>query len=167
MAELTRSSTPQPNITTTPAKPTPSGTVVTPDTKKWLKNARRPRTRFQLQRHGDNPILSPNPDNAWEASVTTNPGAWIDPDTNEVCLLYRAAGNDPKHQVFLGLARSRDGIKFERCSDEPVFGPSSDGFDAGCVEDPRVVRINDHYYITYAARATPPRAVLDHAAGEA
>jgi beta-1,2-mannobiose phosphorylase / 1,2-beta-oligomannan phosphorylase len=153
---LTLSSSSKPDSTTTPAPLTQSGAVVTPDTKRWLDQARRPKATFQLQRYEGNPILSPNPDNPWEASVTTNPGAWIDPETNDVCMLYRAAGHDVKHQVFLGLARSQDGFNFERCSDEPVFGPSIDGFDAGCVEDPRVIRFGDYYYITYAARTTPP-----------
>lgn len=130
--------------------------MVVPQTREWLDKARQPKTHFKLQRFDGNPILSPNPQNDWESAVTTNPGAWIDPDTNEVCLLYRAAGHDLKHQVFLGIARSKDGVHFERCSDQPVFTPSVDGFDAGCVEDPRVIRIGDTYYITYAARATPP-----------
>ncbi len=129
---------------------------MTPQTRAWLDKAKQAGQRFQLHRFEGNPILSPNPDNAWEALVTTNPGAWVDPETNDVCLLYRAAGNDPQHRVVLGMARSKDGFNFERCSDQPVFGPSADGFDAGCVEDPRIVQIEDCYYITYAARATSP-----------
>lgn len=132
--------------------------MVAPGSRQWLDQQRPPLPKgvFRLERHAGNPILSPNPDNAWEAAVTTNPGAWIDQETGDVCMLYRAAGHDPKHQVCLGLARSKDGFNFERCGDEPVFGPSTDGFDAGCVEDPRIVRFDDHYYITYAARAVPP-----------
>jgi len=111
---------------------------------------------MKLQRYDGNPILSPNPRNEWESLVTTNPGAWYDADTDEVFLLYRAAGPDPEHRIYLGLARSYDGYAFERASDEPVFGPSPDGFDAGCVEDPRVVKMDDTFFITYACRAFPP-----------
>jgi predicted GH43/DUF377 family glycosyl hydrolase len=88
--------------------------------------------------------------------VTTNPGAWYEEETGTVTLLYRAAGADPEHKICLGLATSKDGVHFERVSDQPVFGPSSNGFDAGCVEDPRIVRMGAHYYITYASRPFPP-----------
>jgi predicted GH43/DUF377 family glycosyl hydrolase len=70
-------------------------------------------------------------------------------------MLYRAAGNDAEHVVHLGLATSRDGYTFERQA-QPVFSPSTDGFDAGCVEDPRIVRMGDYYYVTYATRFFPP-----------
>lgn len=111
---------------------------------------------MRLTRHGHDPILSPNPANAWESLVTTNPGAWYDAEEGEVKLLYRAAGHDPEHVIRMGLAVSRDGYHFERVSDEPAFGPSDDGFDAGCVEDPRIVKMGEWYYVTYAARAFPP-----------
>lgn len=71
-------------------------------------------------------------------------------------MLYRAAGNDPEHIIRFGLATSTDGYNFTRSSDEPVFEPSVDGFDAGCVEDPRIVKMGDYYYITYAAKHFPP-----------
>lgn len=111
---------------------------------------------MKLQRYEGNPILSPLPEHDWENLVTTNPAAWIDPETQEVNLLYRAAGSDPEHRIFFGRAVSRDGLQFKRVSDRPVFGPSQDGFDAGCVEDPRVVRMEDTYYIAYACRPFPP-----------
>ena len=153
---MSSSRPPQSDNATTETTARPTGAVVTPQTQTWLKRVKPSASGFQLKRFGSNPVLSPNPANAWEALVTTNPGAWIDPQSGDVCLLYRAAGNDPQHRVVLGMARSRDGYHFERCSDQPVFEPSVDGFDAGCVEDPRVIRIADHYYITYAARAVAP-----------
>ncbi|MFP3386596.1 hypothetical protein, partial [Tritonibacter sp. SIMBA_163] len=73
-----------------------------------------------------------------------------------VRMLYRAAGHDEKHLVYFGMAGSDDGYRFERTSTEPIFGPSVDGFDAGCVEDPRVVKVGEFYYISYAVRAQPP-----------
>ncbi len=112
--------------------------------------------QFLLSRFAGNPILSPLPSSAWESLVVTNPGAWYDAENEEVLLLYRAAGNDPEHKVYFGLAKSKDGLNFERVSNEPVFSPSEDGFDAGCVEDPRIVKIGEWYYITYASRPFPP-----------
>ncbi len=88
-----------------------------------------------------NPILSPNPAQPWEALVTTNPGACYDEARGQVVMLYRAAGQDPEHRISFGLATSADGYHFTRASDEPVFGPSHDGFDAGCVEDARVIKL--------------------------
>ncbi|MBI4979849.1 MAG: glycosidase [Spirochaetes bacterium] len=111
---------------------------------------------MKLTRYSKNPVISPNPNNDWESLVTTNPAAWYNQDTREVIMLYRAAGNDAEHRIHLGLATSNDGYTFTRMSDKPVVSPSSDGFDAGCLEDPRIVKIGDWYYITYATRAFPP-----------
>jgi predicted GH43/DUF377 family glycosyl hydrolase len=111
---------------------------------------------MQLKRFEGNPILSPHKDHPWENEVTTNPGAWYDSTTRQVFLLYRAAGDEVKHKIYFGLATSRDGYHFERASDQPVFSPSSDGFDAGCVEDPRIVKFGEWYYVTYASRPFPP-----------
>jgi len=110
----------------------------------------------KLKRYAGNPILSPNQANEWESLATTNPGAWYDEASGKVVLLYRAAGPDPQHRIYFGLATSCDGYHFERAADRPVFGPSADGFDAGCVEDPRIIKLGEYYYITYAARAYPP-----------
>ncbi|MEM9752037.1 MAG: glycosidase [Planctomycetota bacterium] len=109
----------------------------------------------QFERFEGNPILGPKPENAWEAKVATNPAAWME-DDGTIRMLYRAAGHDEQHKVYFGLAESRDGFHFTRVSDEPVFGPSEDGFDAGCVEDPRVMKIGEFYYVTYAVRAQAP-----------
>lgn len=111
---------------------------------------------MKLTRHPDNPILRPNPTNDWESLVATNPGVWRDEATGDVIMLYRGAGADPEHRIYLGLARSADGVHFERMSDRPVLGPSADGFDAGCVEDPRVIKMGEWYYVTYATRPFPP-----------
>jgi len=54
------------------------------------------------------------------------------------------------------LAVSKDGVHFERVSDRPVFSPSEDNWDAGCVEDPRIVKFDEWYAVTYASRPFPP-----------
>lgn len=109
-----------------------------------------------LTKHSDNPILGPLPDSPWQSMVATNPGCIYDEQKGKFLMLYRAAGHDIEHKVYFGLAESSDGIHFTRMSDEPVFGPSTDSFDAGCVEDPRMMKIGDWYYVTYASRAYPP-----------
>ena len=91
---------------------------------------------MKLQRFSGNPILSPNPANPWENLVTCNPGVIL--DDGVFYMLYRAAGDDEKHVIRFGLATSTDGFHFNRVGAEPVFGPSADGPDSGCVEDPRM-----------------------------
>jgi predicted GH43/DUF377 family glycosyl hydrolase len=107
---------------------------------------------MKLQRYDHNPILCPNPANEWEALVTTNPGAWYDEETGQVNLIYRAAGNDYGHRIYLGRATSANGYDFTRVSDRPLLMTSEEGhWDAGSVEDARVVKFGDWYFITYAA----------------
>lgn len=111
---------------------------------------------MKLKRFDGNPILSPVPGSAWESTVATNPGAWYDEKSKTVYMLYRAAGDDVEHKIHLGLATSTDGIHFKRTSDKPVLSPSELGFDGGCVEDPRIIKMGDWFYVTYASRPFPP-----------
>ena len=105
---------------------------------------------MKLKKYSGNPILSPNPDNAWESLVTCNPAAWYENGT--FYLLYRAAGHDKEHIIQIGLATSKDVFRFERAQDTPVIAPVPDSFDAGANEDPRIVKFGDEFYVTYAFR---------------
>lgn len=109
---------------------------------------------MRLKKYKNNPILKPNPNNDWENLVVCNPGVWY--EDGVFYMLYRAAGDDEKHIIHLGLAISTDGFTFKRESDKPVFSPSHDGPDSGCVEDPRIVKFDDDFYVTYAFRPFPP-----------
>ena len=109
---------------------------------------------MMLTKFRGNPILSPNDENEWESLVTCNPGVYF--DKGVFYMLYRAAGDDAEHVIRLGLATSTDGFPFERASRQPVFEPGTDNFDSGCVEDPRIVKFDDDYYVTYAYRPFPP-----------
>lgn len=109
---------------------------------------------MKLKKYEHNPIISPNPDNQWESLVTCNPGVIY--EDGIFYMLYRAAGDDPEHVIRFGLAVSRDGLNFERVSDSPVFAPSHNGPDAGCVEDPRIVKFGEEFYVTYAYRIHSP-----------
>ncbi len=108
---------------------------------------------MKLEKYKNNPILSPSK-NQWENLTVCNPGAWY--QDGKFYLLYRAAGDDHEHYIYFGLAVSEDGFNFERVSEKPVFMPSSNGADAGCVEDPRIVKFNNDFYVTYAYRPFPP-----------
>ncbi|MFT7198040.1 MAG: putative GH43/DUF377 family glycosyl hydrolase, partial [Marinoscillum sp.] len=109
---------------------------------------------MKLTKHAANPILKPNEANHWEELVVCNPGVFLDDDV--FYMLYRAAGNDEGHVIRFGLATSTDGVNFERQSNDPVLGPSEQGPDMGCVEDARIVKFDDYYYVTYAFRPFPP-----------
>jgi predicted GH43/DUF377 family glycosyl hydrolase len=110
---------------------------------------------MKLQKYSENPILRPHPDRPWENLVVCNPG--VIHDNGIFHMLYRAAGNDSDHVIHFGLATSTDGFHFERHSDLPILSPSADGPDAGCIEDPRIVKLDGHFYITYAYRAHNPK----------
>ncbi len=107
-----------------------------------------------LEKYERNPILKPNHQNNWESLSVCNPGIWY--DDGIFYMLYRAAGDDEEHIIRFGLAISRDGINFERISNNPVFSPSDDGPDSGSIEDPRIVKFGEEYYVTYAYRPYPP-----------
>lgn len=109
---------------------------------------------MKLKKFEGNPILSPLETSDWESLVTCNPGVIY--DNGVFYMLYRAAGNDTEHVIRLGLATSKDGFHFERVSSQPAFGPSEDGPDSGCVEDPRIVKFGKEFYITYAYRPYAP-----------
>lgn len=110
---------------------------------------------MKIVKYKDNPILKPN-NNGWENRCVLNPAVIYDDDRKKFIMLYRAAGNDVRHQIVFGLAESDDGFNFKRVSDKPVFAPNHDEPEGGCVEDPRLVKIGDLYYMTYAARAYAP-----------
>ena len=63
---------------------------------------------MKLKKYEGNPILSPNPENYWESLVVCNPGVIY--DNGVFHMLYRAAGNDIEHLVYIGKAESTDGI---------------------------------------------------------
>lgn len=111
---------------------------------------------MKFEKYHANPILKPNPENQWEERCVLNPAVIYDDKNEEFVMIYRAAGNDVRHQIKLGLATSKDGIHFERQSKEPIFAADHCEADGGCVEDPRLMKIGDMYYMTYAARAYAP-----------
>lgn len=110
---------------------------------------------MKLNKYKKNPILSAN-ENYWEERCVLNPGVIYDEEKEKFVMLYRAAGNDKEHIIRFGLALSSDGIHFDRVGNNPIFSSTRDDADGGCVEDPRIVKIGEAYYITYAARAFAP-----------
>ena len=100
----------------------------------------------KLQRYKNNPIIAPTR-NWWEINATFNAGATI--FEGKVILLYRAIGGDNLSRF--GLAVSRDGANFERFEDPAFEAELTNQYERLGVEDPRIVKIDDTYYITYTA----------------
>ncbi|MDI6703272.1 MAG: glycosidase [bacterium] len=107
---------------------------------------------MKLRRYKDNPILKPNENNWWESKAVFNP-ATIYKD-GLVYLIYRAIGEYENYISRFGLAVSRDGLNFERVSNEPIFEPQEEYERWGC-EDPRITELEGKLYLTYVAHSKP------------
>ena len=95
------------------------------------------------QRASETPILSPQ-GTTWESAGTFNPAVILLND--KFVMLYRA--QDSAGTSRLGYAESTDGFHFTRRS-QPLLSPEADYEKDGGVEDPRLQKIGDTYYLTY------------------
>jgi predicted GH43/DUF377 family glycosyl hydrolase len=94
-------------------------------------------------RASDGPILSPQ-GSSWESAGTFNPA--VVEYNGKFVMLYRA--QDGAGTSRLGYADSADGIHFTRRA-EPVLSPETEYEKDGGVEDPRLQKFGDIYYLTY------------------
>jgi len=111
-----------------------------------------------------NPIISPKPENSWEATATFNPAAIY--LKNKIHILYRTLSND--NTSYIGYASSLDGFTISERLLEPVYSPREDfeikkisNGNSGC-EDPRITQIGKNLYICYTAYDSigPPRVAV-------
>jgi len=113
---------------------------------------------FKLKRLQDKPVLSPDERHDWEKAAVFN--AAVIYDNNLFHMFYRASDSpffldtekpDPERKFtsVLGYASSTDGIHFKRY-DEPVLRPSGLN-DSWGIEDPRLTKIDDTYYLLYTS----------------
>jgi len=100
-------------------------------------------THAPWTRLSPDPIISPQ-GNAWEAAGTFNPAVIL--HHGKFVMLYRAQDKDGTSR--LGYAESSDGVHFSR-RPQPVLSPETDYEKDGGVEDPRLVKFGDTYYLTY------------------
>jgi beta-1,2-mannosidase len=100
-------------------------------------------TISKWHRLSDVPIIAPR-GNGWESAGTFNPAVTL--RNGIFIMLYRA--QDKNGTSRLGYAESADGIHFTR-RPEPVLSPQTDYERDGGVEDPRLVKFGDTYYLTY------------------
>lgn len=110
---------------------------------------------MKLEKFEGNPILTPDPNSDWENLCVLNPAVWYDESEKIFHMLYRAAADTDEHYIYIGYARSKDGLHFIK-DKEPALAPDYCGSDGGGVEDPRIIKYGDWYYITYASRPYAP-----------
>jgi predicted GH43/DUF377 family glycosyl hydrolase len=108
---------------------------------------------MKLQRYSGNPILTPNPDNDWEALNVFNGGVVF--SDGLFVMLYRAQGLD--YVSTIGGAVSVDGVHFNRFQ-EPVLSPH-DEWDAMGLEDPRITYLADEGRYIMAYTAYSPKGI--------
>jgi predicted GH43/DUF377 family glycosyl hydrolase len=95
------------------------------------------------RRVGNEPVVAPQ-GSGWESAGTFNPS--VVRHNGQFVMLYRA--QDRNGTSRLGYATSSDGIRFIR-RPEPVLSPEAEYEKDGGVEDPRLIKIDDTYYLTY------------------
>ncbi|HSU60624.1 MAG TPA: glycoside hydrolase family 130 protein [Bryobacteraceae bacterium] len=99
---------------------------------------------IQAERAPNLPILKPGAAGVWSELGLFNPAAIK--ARRKTVLLFRA--QDRNHTSRIGYAESKDGQHF-RVRPAPVLSPDAPYEKGGGVEDPRVVRIGNIYYLTY------------------
>jgi len=104
---------------------------------------------LNIKRHEANPIVVPGIYD-WRKVTVFNPAVIIDND--KFYMIERTAESLTPCKNFLGLLESDDGVNFRHVVDHPVVTPDQLGFPYGSVQDPRVVKIDDTFYLNYALR---------------
>ncbi len=94
-------------------------------------------------RLSNKPIVSPS-GATWQSAGTFNPAVIL--RAGRFIMLFRA--QDAAGTSRLGYAESNDGVQFTARA-EPVLVPEAEYEKEGGVEDPRLVKIGELYYLTY------------------
>lgn len=104
---------------------------------------------MKITRHPENPIVVPGLYD-WRKVTVFNPAVII--DNGKFYMIERTAGSLTPCKNYLGLLESADGVHFNHVLDEPVVTPDQLGFPYGSIQDPRIVKIDDTFYLNYALR---------------
>ena len=62
---------------------------------------------MKLTKYANNPILTKNPANQWEELCVLNPAVVFNDEDKTFYMLYRAAGNDAQHYIYLDFAKPK------------------------------------------------------------
>lgn len=104
---------------------------------------------MKITRCPKNPIVTPGKYD-WRKITVFNPAVIL--ENGKFYMYERTGGNLRPFKCYIGLLESDDGINFTHVKDEPVLTPDMFGFPYGSVQDPRIVKIDGLYYMTYALR---------------
>lgn len=104
---------------------------------------------MKLTRYAGNPIVIPGGLH-WRSIVTFNPAVVI--DGGRFWMIERACSNLAPLTCQFGLLVSDDGFAFKHVVDHPVFTAAQLGTPRGTVEDPRLVKLGEWFYMSYVHR---------------
>lgn len=138
----------------------------------------------------DAPVLSPVPGIPWADTMLLNPAVIDEPGSSRLHMLFRATGPWPEarrpgrplpYPIFLGYATSDDdGISWQADFSRPALAPAlADATPEtirirdragntvvnhanGCIEDPRLFRLDGKLYCTTACRMFAPGPYWEH-----
>jgi len=104
---------------------------------------------INIKRSPLNPIIRPGT-HPWRQVASFNPGVIC--ENGHFFLYERAAASLRPLTCSVGLWESLDGESFSLKVDHPILTPADLKLPNGTIEDPRVVKIDQHYYMTFAYR---------------
>ena len=147
------------------------------------------RPTFPPARTLDAPVLTPRPDVPWADTMLLNPTLIDEPGSRRLHMLFRATGPWPSarqpgkplpYPIFLGYATSDDdGVTWTADFSRPCLAPvlatepgamtiNARGgqplvnYANGCIEDPRLFRLEGRLLLTTACRMFPPGPYWQH-----
>jgi len=137
----------------------------------------------------EQPIIKPMPGCCWADTMVLNPAIIKDDSSDDLLMLFRATGpyehkklptaTCPPFPIFLGFAISHDnGESWEADFSRPCLAPAIEyeidkikiknshgeyvtNYSNGCVEDPRIFKLEGKTYLTVACRMFPPGPYFD------
>lgn len=104
---------------------------------------------MKITRCAENPIVTPGLFD-WRKITVFNPAVII--EQGKFYMIERTAGSLLPFKNYFGLLESEDGIHWTHVMDKPVITPDMLGFPYGSIQDPRIVKIDDTFYLNYALR---------------
>jgi len=104
---------------------------------------------MKIKRCSENPIITPGKYD-WRAVTVFNPAVLY--ENGRFYLYERTGGNLRPFKCYIGAMESEDGVHFRHMNSEPAVTPEMFGFPFGSVQDPRIVKLDGRYYMTYALR---------------
>lgn len=97
------------------------------------------------------PVLEPGPFDSWDERAVADPdviraGGWF-------YLYYLGHDRAIPPQQRIGIARSRDGIHWDKLMENPILSPGAPGsFDEAGAGEPAVFQFRNYYWMLYTGR---------------